>query len=242
MSDDERVLRSFVAEDEALLGLWNVTQIKRSKGHVPPSPVGEETVAVTAERVLWFQNELEEVRIGDLEDAEAEYVEQQAAPPMVMGGGLLFVLGIFVSIGGLIAGVGDTLLLAMPALTGLAVFLGTRVLANVTDSEGETRNGHRLRLWTDDGPVSIWGHDQATMDAVKDAIGDQVATLGDSDDDGEVESPEEASGETSTDAGETVDDEVDGADGTDGENVDVDDSTGDENADADDESPPADPQ
>ena len=170
MSDDERVLRSFVAEDEEWLGSWSITQIKRSKGHLPPSPAGAETVAVTEDRLLWFQNELDDVTLADVENVESEYIEQQAAPPMVMGGGLLFVLGVFASIGAFVAGVGDTLVVSMPALTGLAIFLGARVVASVTGQEGDTREGHRMRLWTDGEPVTIWAHDEDVVDELEAAI------------------------------------------------------------------------
>ena len=201
MSDDERVLRSFVAADEEWLGSWSVTQVKRSKGHLPPSPAGAETVAVTDDRLLWFENELDDVTLDDVEDVESDYVEQQAAPPMVMAGGLLFVLGVFASIGALVGGVGDTLIVSMPALTGLAIFLGARVVANATGREGDTREGHRMRLWIDGDPVTIWAHDEDVVDELETTILAVLdgSTDGDSEQTDEIEPTAEAGAEDGSD-------------------------------------------
>jgi len=169
MSDDERVLRSFVGEDEELRGIWTVTKIERSAGPIPPTG-GERSIAVTDERVLWFARELDEVRIADVADLEREHVERQMLPRMVLGGGVLFGLGVVGSIGALIAGVGDLLLVGLPALTGLGLFMATRIIASVTGREGETLAGHRLRFSIDEEQVSIWGDDEARMAAIEEAI------------------------------------------------------------------------
>lgn len=169
MSDDERVLRSFVPAEEQWQDSRTVTSVAHSKGQLPPQG-GQQTVAVTDERLLWFTDELEEVTLADVDEIDHEYVERQTAPPMVLGGGLLFVLGIFASIGAFLANVGDTFVVAMPAMTGLAAFVVARVVASVTGREGETLAGHRLRLWTDDGPISLWGDDEDTMAAIESAI------------------------------------------------------------------------
>ena len=181
MSDDERVLRSFVGEDEAWQGHWTVTAVKRSAGQLPPGAAGEETVAVTDDRLLWFQNELETVAIDRIENVELEYVEQQAAPPIVLGGGLLFVVGVFASIGAFFANAGGPMIVALPALTGLMVFLATRIVADHTGREGEVRAGHRLRLWVDGDPVSVWGQEEATIEEVAAAI-DGAVEVGETDD------------------------------------------------------------
>lgn len=178
MSDDERVLRSFVVEDEELQDLYTITTAKHSKGQLPPAG-GEETVAVTDERVLWFSNELQDVSFDVIEETDLEYVERQAAPPVVLGGGLLFVVGIFASIGAFFAGVESLLVVAMPAMTGLAAFMGTRIFADVTGREGQTRAGHRLRLWTEDGPVSLWGDDERTMKRIRAAVRGEEVDVGD---------------------------------------------------------------
>jgi hypothetical protein len=212
MSDDERVLRSFVADDEEWLECWSLTAVKRSVGQLPPKS-GTETVALTDERVLWFDDELEDVWLAAVEETDREYVERQSAPPMVLGGGLLFVLGVFITLGAFFASAGDAFVIAMPAMTGLAAFLATWVVANVTDREGETWAGHRVRLWLAEGPVSIWGDDEATMADLQATVEDVMAA-----DDG-VESQAQSEGEAREGDEPEVAEEVANDDPTDEQDV-----------------------
>jgi hypothetical protein len=170
MTSDERVVTSFVAEDEDLRGTWTATKVAYGKGQIPPMVSGEEVVAVTDERVLWFQDELEALPLDAIEGVDREYIERQAAPPMVLGGGLVFVLSIFASIGAFFANAGGPLVVAMPALTGLLVFVLAFVVARLTGREGQVTSGHRLRLWTEGGAVSIWAGEEEAVAGIEGAV------------------------------------------------------------------------
>lgn len=198
MTADETVVRSFVGDDEQLIDTWSVSKISESLGHLPPMGGGEEVIAVTHERVLWFDSELEDVALEAIEEIDCEFVERQAAPAMVLVSGLLVILGVFASIGAFFANVGGPLVVAMPALTGVAVFLLANVVARVTGREGEARSGHRLRLWTTEETISIWGETDE-VESLHEAIVGQVGLDGGVDEDDADEPVDDVPADDATD-------------------------------------------
>jgi len=153
----EQILRSFLTDDESLHATATVDGVQRGFSATPPRANGTVTVGVTEDRLLWFDDELDELDRTGIESVEGDVVDHQSAPTIVRIGSFVMIAGVVAALFSYVFG-GQSL----PAALGLAVggvlaFVATVAVARVREDAGSEFVKHRLTVEGSEETVQLWG-------------------------------------------------------------------------------------
>jgi len=158
MADDERVLTSFVLDEETLVDTWAVTGVDWGTSRVPPATVGEDVVALTDRRFMWFEDELAAVDLGDVEGIDRTDYSHTSAPTIVRLGWAIFGLALLVTAGLVLLTAIDFAVAVLPTMTGLTTLLVANVVARVRGETGTEVALQRVVVeTTTEDPATVWG-------------------------------------------------------------------------------------
>ena len=160
MDRSAKALESFCEDDETWVDSWTVSAVGRGWSAAMPGLAATETVGLTDERLLWFDDDLEAVDRADIEAVSTAVVDHQDATPLVRGGAAALVLGALGSIALLFVLSVPLTTGLVPLAAGLLAFVGSVGFARARKRAGEQLMQHRLRIEAGDSAVTVWGDDE----------------------------------------------------------------------------------
>lgn len=172
---DVQILRSFLDDGEELRSTVTVEAVQRGFSASPPAVGDDVAVGVTRDRLLWFDDELESLPLGDVHTVEQSYIEHRSAPTVVRLGSFGFILGVLAAIGTAVATDHSLLVSVALAVAGAIAFVASILHARSRGESGSTFEKHRLLVESEDAMVLIWGTADA-LSTIESAVTDRTET------------------------------------------------------------------
>lgn len=169
MDRSAKALESFCGDDETWVDSWTVSRVGRGLSGAMPGVTGTETVGLTDRRLLWLDENLESVALGDVESVSTDALEHGNAPGSVRVGAAALVFGAIGSVAALFALSLPLATALAPLAVGLLLFVGSVGVARARAETGAEVVQHRLRIETPESVVTVWG-DEADVEALAAAV------------------------------------------------------------------------
>lgn len=166
----EQALASFTDDGEEFRRSWTVDTINRGLSLSPPGFGDDQTLGLTDRRLLWLDENLEEVDLDGVMAVERKTISKTSAPLWVRIGAVVLTLGIIATPALWFLTSLSTLEVLTPLLVGVFVYTLTTILARISGQTVEEEIRHQyLQLQTERSVVQIYA-DKDVLDAVADAI------------------------------------------------------------------------
>lgn len=177
MTDDERVLASFLEAEEPLRETWRIAGVTLGAAATPPPTNREVPVGLTDRRLVWYDEDRDEafgaVALSAVSATERDAHDHRSAPRIVRGAGAALALGVLTSVALFVFELGALRAAAAPALLGVIAFLVALAYARWYELEATVRTYPFLRIDDGERDVTLWGP-SAELDAIAAALGESA--------------------------------------------------------------------
>jgi|GEM_PF-3528208 len=169
---DERVLQSFLDDDESLVSTATIDDAQHGFGSTPPQHDGGVSVGVSDRRLLWYDNELGTVALSAVESVDIDSIAHQSSPTVVRIGSFVMIAGLVAAlVGSLFAGQSLQTALALGG-GGVLAFVATIVVARLRHETGTGFEKHRLTVDAGEDLLQLWGNEE-TLESLAGALDEQ---------------------------------------------------------------------
>lgn len=172
MDRSEQALASLLGEDESLLETWTADTINRGFELSPPGMGGSETLGLTDRRLVWLDDDLETVDLGDVVSVETNSVSRTPGSTLALIGPVLLVLGAIATVALWLLSSFSVGVVLAPLGIGALVFLLGLLSTRLRDPDDVDRQ-YYLEVKTMETTLQVYAM-ESTVESMDDRLSDAV--------------------------------------------------------------------